>query len=1293
MKKITAFLLAVLMCISTFSLSTQALSDTFYQAVEAIEVYLKKQLSSYDKAEISYAKSTGDFLNMATKLTAETFEDSFFSKIIVDVKNNTVFTDGEKVSVSANDILVGTEAEPTVSLYAILKAHISGSFISGEYDSFDDYIESLKDKYFGLETAGEYGYEITVDETGRYHITKPYQTKRLIVRTKDALPLYETYGASTVISDGEGKYILQFSSEKGANKAFECYKKDSSISSVSVDKVVSSAAIKGSYIDHYNLDRYGAERIESDRFISYLKKNNKTAQIKVAVIDTGIDSGHEMFDGRIVSGGYDFFNNDKYTVDDNSHGTHVSGIIVDNTPSTVKILPIKCFGSGGDGTDLMVSLGIERAIQQKADVINMSFGSVCADENCEVNIAVNKAIKSGIVCVAAAGNEYSDTKNCCPAGNVDCITVSAVDSDDRFADFSNFGSAVDVAAPGVDIYSSVPRLLGQYEAFSGTSMAAPFVSAAVAMLLTKSPSMTVSQTKAQLKKATVDLGLKGDDPCFGFGVIDFGVYLGDKKTASKINIEKTGVTAYVGKNIKLPTEQIDATVTPFDATDKSYTVSFSDKSIAKYDGFGVTALKAGTTTMKFTLANKKSDSCKVTAKKSVFWIDYASSSYAGGKGTQNSPYLISSAAQLSKLSLDASKGKLSQNTYFRLTKNIDLKGKNWYPINGTSKNGDVLRINLDGGGYSISNLTINDFKTGIYVLGGGLFYSTTGEIKNLDLKNVNINLPRATYAGAFSAVFGGYMKNCYASGKVTAMTAGGLVGEMSLWGGLAYSVGIANCRSDITVKGMEMGGGIAGVFLCGRINNCIFAGRTIKESLIEITGGIAALVSSVNALLSDDIYAEVAQIVNCVSVSNIAGYKVTNESGGNTYKPTISNCYYSGSDSAVEMDLHSKSTSAKKVSSSNFKSKSFYTKSSNWNSNYPWQAKIWKTDSKALTLQSRKYEKKTSEFDYVDLGKEIVVTGYGGSSTSITIPSKIDSKPVSYVDTQFQSKNAKLKSITFGSNVKILAYQAFTKDNLPSLKKVKLGSNLEAIAAEAFKDVKIGYITIPEKTTHIAASAFTDCSNLKYVFFSSRTSSNWSENAFIFTKSKGSVKVYYPSGKLGWTRFKFNNAEQIKHDMSKAAAIYVDPDITLKVGKSTNLSAVVLPESAKATITYKSYNTSVATVNSKGVVTPKKTGKVTLTLKSSDGKATLSKVYTISAYEPYTVTFNANGGTGESYTQKIQYKTETALTANKFTRKGYTFAGWSMSKDGKVAYKNKQKVLKIAKPGAKITLYAKWVKK
>ncbi len=1056
------------------------------------------------------------------------------------------------------------------------------------------------------------GYEITEDEKGRLRITKPYNTARLIVHTKKDYSLKDDFGAQSVITDGEGRYVFQFASAYEAKNAQIKLEQKASVLSVSPDKVVRQSKVEvDSLIADYNLDRYGAERIESDRYISYLKKNNYTSKIVVATIDSGADTGHELLLGRLVDG-YDYLEDDQYPLDDNGHGTHVAGIIADNTPETVKIMPIRCFDSSGESTDLLIALSIEGAIERKADVINMSFGGVCTDDECEVSLAVNKAEKAGVVCIAAAGNEYSDASVACPAKNKYCVTVSAVDEGDRLADFSNYGSAVDICAPGVDIWSSVPRTSGMYAQLSGTSMAAPFVSAAAAMILTKSPSLTPSKVRSQLKKATVDLGVKGKDQCFGNGVLDMGVYLGDRKSATSISTKTTSVTAYAGKYLKLPTKHIAATVKPFDATDKSYSVTFSDKSIASFDGFGVVGLKKGATTMKLTLPNKKSVSVKVDSKNSVFWIDYAASSYDSGKGTRKSPYIIKSASQLAKVSLDAYRGKLKDNTYFKLGKSFSLSGKNWYPIYATGVNGESLRIHLDGNGYTISNLTIGNYTLGVYTKGGGLFYCTRGEVKNLNLTNVNIDLPYSLYGGAVSACFGGYMKNCYASGKVKSGISGGLVGDLSLWGGTAYGVGISNCRSDVKVTGIEIAGGIVGYQLCGRINNCIFTGSTESDGSIGVTGGICAITGSGNAIEDTDVYAENTEIVNCVSVTNIAGIKLPYTSKGKTYKPTVSNCYYTGNYSdGIEDDYHEKSTSTKKTSTANIKLHSFYTKESNWDGDYPWSiGTLWIADSKALKLKTQKDKTKTLDYGYVDLGNEILVTSYNGTSSSITIPSKIDSKPVRYIDSDFLSVS-KLKSITIPSSVTVIAPEAFSKDNLPYLTKVNLGSKVKIIAPAAFDRIDIAYLTVPESVTGISKGAFYNCAKLRQVFFLGKPAESWSRDAFIGTGENTDLTVYYPNNEILWTLFRFNGVKHVRQDMSKPAVILMSLSSEIKVGESKKISVTILPEGAKTSLKYYTSNKSVATVDSKGNVTGKKAGSVTITVKTSDGKLKVTKVITV----------------------------------------------------------------------------------
>ncbi len=1185
MKKITALLLALLTALSFFSVTGTSL----VQAADELSSLLKSE-----SVNIQKAKSMTEFYTIVAEIVEKNKPEYDFTDVVIDAED-----DG-------------------ISLYSVLEQADCAELFYTELKRLGKALEGIaqgiREKLTVTVSEMEsLGYEITEDSEGHLHISRPYDTKRLIVHMKEGFSLTDTFGAVSAVSDGEGRYVLQFESWDKAKTAKEKLQAKVSVDSVTADKVIRQSTVKtDSVLAGYNLSRYGAERIESDRYINYLEKNKYTSEIVVAIVDSGVDTGHEIFKGRLVDG-YDYLDDDKYPLDDNGHGTHVAGIIADNTPDTVKIMPIRCFDSSGESTDLMIALSIEGAVERKADVINMSFGGVCTDDECEISLAINKAAKAGVVCVAAAGNEYSDASVCCPAKNENCITVSAVDSNDALAEFSNYGSAVDICAPGVDIWSSVPRTSGMYSQLSGTSMAAPFVSAAAAMILTKSPTLTPAKVLTQLKKATVDLGVKGKDRCFGYGVLDMGVYLGDSKAATKITTKTTSVTAYTGKYLKLPTEHISATVTPFDATDKSYTVTFSDTSIASFDGFGVVGKKNGSTTMKLTLSNKKSVSIKVTAKSSVFWIDSAASSYYdSGKGTQASPYIIKTAAQLAKVSLDAYKGKLKDNTYFKLGKSISLKGKNWYPIYATGVNGESLRIHLDGNGYTISDLTIGNFTLGVYAKGGGLFYCTRGEVKNLNLTNVNINLPDALYGGAVSACFGGYMKNCYATGKVKATIAGGLTGDLSLWGGTAYSVGVSNCRSDVKVTATQIAGGVVGYMLCGRINNCIFTGTTATDSTAGIAGGICGVASSVNAIENTDIYAENTKIVNCVSVTNIAGAKITYTAKSKTYKPTISNCFYSGSySSAVSSDLHKKSTSASKTSAANLKLKSFYTKEANWDSNYKWDlTNLWTTDSKALKFKAQKDSAKTSDYGYVDLGNEILLTSYNGTSTSITLPSKIDSKPVRYIDSDFLSAS-KVKSITVPSSVTVIASEAFSGDNLPSLTKVTLGSKVKTLAPAAFDGVNITYITIPESLTGLSKGAFYNCTKLKYVFFTSKPSDTWSKDAFIRSSGNSGMKVYYPKGVLAWSFFRFNGAEHIRHDMTKPAVLLMSLASEVKVGKSKSITVTVLPEGAKTTLSYQTSDKSVATVSSKGAVTGKKKGKATITVKTSDGKIKVSKTVSV----------------------------------------------------------------------------------
>ena len=132
-------------------------------------------------------------------------------------------------------------------------------------------------------------------------------------------------------------------------------------------------------------------------------------------------------------------------------------------------------------------------------------------------MAVAYALQNGCVVVVAAGNDNDYTDSHCPAHITGCITVSAVNRNKQRASFSNYGSAVDIAAPGMDITSAVPG--GGTASLNGTSMATPHVSAAAAMLLCDDPSLSYSAVESMLRDAATDLGSSGWDAYFGAGFL------------------------------------------------------------------------------------------------------------------------------------------------------------------------------------------------------------------------------------------------------------------------------------------------------------------------------------------------------------------------------------------------------------------------------------------------------------------------------------------------------------------------------------------------------------------------------------------------------------------------------------------------------------------------------------------------------------------------------------------------------------------------------------------------------
>ncbi|MDI7246500.1 MAG: S8 family serine peptidase [Bacillota bacterium] len=253
-----------------------------------------------------------------------------------------------------------------------------------------------------------------------------------------------------------------------------------------------------------------------------------SSSVTVAVIDTGVQTDHPDLAGHITAG-YDFYNRTTYVRDINGHGTHVAGIIGAVTNNAVgmaginwnvRIMPLKATDDSGSGyLDLsMIIEALRYAADHAADVVNMSFqiGDASTGEDPFMDQAIEYAYNKGVTMVAAAGND-GEPWIAYPARDPRVIAVGAVSPDLALADWSNYGSGIDVVAPGVDILSTWPT--NSFANASGTSMATPHVAGLAALMIASGVRGPASVAKA-LHETAMDLGSPGQDSEYGWGLVN-----------------------------------------------------------------------------------------------------------------------------------------------------------------------------------------------------------------------------------------------------------------------------------------------------------------------------------------------------------------------------------------------------------------------------------------------------------------------------------------------------------------------------------------------------------------------------------------------------------------------------------------------------------------------------------------------------------------------------------------------------------------------------------------------------
>jgi subtilisin len=305
-------------------------------------------------------------------------------------------------------------------------------------------------------------------------------------------------------------------------KALDIIKQDPNIAFIEQDKIV-----------HINsqIMPTGIKRIGADLSFAIAGNGFGDVDADIAILDTGISLSHPDLN---VYRQQTFVSETTSADDDNGHGTHVAGIAAakDNSMGVVGVAPgarlwaVKVLDKNGAGAISTIIKGIDYITQHadEIDVANLSFGCECSSP--ALDVAINSSVQAGITYVVSAGNDHKDASTFSPASNPNVIAVSAIadsdgkcgglggptnhGSDDTLADFSNYGKAVSIAAPGVNILSTYKD--DSYTTLSGTSMASPFISGAAALYKASHKSASPSEVRDALLNAgsTVSTVCDGD---------------------------------------------------------------------------------------------------------------------------------------------------------------------------------------------------------------------------------------------------------------------------------------------------------------------------------------------------------------------------------------------------------------------------------------------------------------------------------------------------------------------------------------------------------------------------------------------------------------------------------------------------------------------------------------------------------------------------------------------------------------------------------------------------------------
>ena len=463
-----------------------------------------------------------------------------------------------------------------------------------------------------------------------------YIPGKLLVKFRDGAvnqKQIQNMGCSIISSDSKGRYTkIEIPSDKTVEEMVAAYAVDPNVEFAEPVYIYRALMVPN---DPYYVYQWHMPMINMEQAWD---QNSGTGAV-VAVIDAGV--AYENYDIYALAPdlaqtnfvqGYDFYNNDAHPNDDNGHGTHVAGTIAQSTNNALgvtgiayncSIMPVKVLGADGSGGTDVIANGIYYAVDNGADVINMSLGSRYPSTLLED--ACIYAKNNGVTIVCAAGNSGRNILEY-PAAYPQCISVSSVRFDSTLAGYSTYNSAVDITAPGGDVTVDqdgdgyIDGVLQQthdgadfqtfsYYFYQGTSMASPHVAGVAALLVSASGgSLTPDEIQTILQNSAVDLGSAGWDIEYGYGLLDANAALqmvtpsNDPPTA---NFSGTPVSGTVPLTVSFTDLSTNSPTT--------WNWSFGDGGTSTLENPGHTYTTTGTYTVSLTVSNAYgSDSKTIT---------------------------------------------------------------------------------------------------------------------------------------------------------------------------------------------------------------------------------------------------------------------------------------------------------------------------------------------------------------------------------------------------------------------------------------------------------------------------------------------------------------------------------------------------------------------------------------------------------------------------------------------------------------------------------------------------------